>query len=244
MDTREQLIQNLLGKNVHVEIDRPIGYQHGDMIYPINYGYIPNILAGDGEAQDAYILGVSEPLSSFDGQVIGAVRRLDDCEDKLIVAPNGMYFHQAEIAQAVHFQEQYFSSTIDSLLRKSCGVIPYRTTKNGKELLILLQNNSCWSFPKGHMEAGETEQQTALLELAEETGLQANLDPDIRLALEYAVSSLTKKQLFLFTGEVQGNLILREHEIYAYRWVKFHELDNYLLPDTISACKELASMFQ
>lgn len=108
MDRREQIVHELLGKAVHVEVDRPIGYQHGDLIYPINYGYIPGITAEDGEAQDAYILGVHQPISAFDGRVVGAIRRKNDCEDKLVVAPDGMVFHQGEIAAAVHFQERFF----------------------------------------------------------------------------------------------------------------------------------------
>lgn len=112
MSERERTIRELLGKAVHVEVDRPIGYQHGDLVYPINYGYIPGILAGDGEEQDAYILGVSEPISAFEGRVIAAIRRLDDCEDKLVVAPDGAFFSEDEIASAVRFQEQYFDSFV------------------------------------------------------------------------------------------------------------------------------------
>lgn len=112
MGERERIIRELLGKVVHVEVDRPIGYQHGDIVYPINYGYIPGVVAGDGEEQDAYILGVSEPISSFDGRVIAAIRRLDDCEDKLVVAPDGVVFSTDEIATAVRFQEQYFDSFV------------------------------------------------------------------------------------------------------------------------------------
>ena len=151
-----------MGKAVHVVVDRPIGYRHGDVVYPINYGYIPGTVAGDGEAQDVYILGLDAPIEEFDGIVIGVVRRMNDVEDKLIVAPVGTEYHQGEIAQAVHFQERYFATTIDSVFRKSCGVIPFRCVDDRREYLILLQNNHCWSFPKGHMEAGESEQQTAL----------------------------------------------------------------------------------
>ena len=53
-------------------VDRPIGYHHGDIVYPINYGYIPGVIAEDGEEQDAYILGVEEPLAEFDGVVVAA----------------------------------------------------------------------------------------------------------------------------------------------------------------------------
>ena len=89
-----------------------MGYDHHGLIYPVNYGYLPGILAGDGEEQDAYILGVSVPLTEFDGVAIGAAVRRDDVEDKLIAAPEGMYFSREEVEQAVRFQEQYFDSEI------------------------------------------------------------------------------------------------------------------------------------
>lgn len=241
MDTREKIIQELMGKPVHVEIDRPIGYQHGDIVYPVNYGCIPGVIAGDGEAQDAYILGVTEPVSSFDGRVVAAIRRKDDCEDKLVVAPEGMVFHQGEIAAAVRFQEQYFTSTIDSLLRKSCGVIPYRQNGDEKEFLVLLQTNNCWSFPKGHMEAGETEAQTALRELSEETGLTATLIPGARTVSEYDIPPFTRKQVVLFLGEVRGEVIPQDKEVVNYRWVKSGELKDYLHPDTYRAYAQLVS---
>ena len=101
-----------LGTHVHIIIDRPIGHHHKGMVYPVNYGYIPGLLGGDGEEQDAYVLGVSSPLAEFDGEVIAIVLRRDDCEDKLVVAPAGAAFRIEEIAEAIHFQEQYFDHTI------------------------------------------------------------------------------------------------------------------------------------
>lgn len=236
MNAREEIIRQLLGKTVQIEVDRPIGYQHGDILYPLNYGYIPGIIAPDGEEQDVYILGISEPVFSFEGRIIAAIRRRDDCEDKLVAAPEGMAFHQGQIAEAVHFQEQYFDSFVDSLFRKSCGVIPYRKTRNEKEYLILLQNNSCWSFPKGHMEVGESESDTALRELFEETGLNAILDTQKRAVIEYDIPPLLHKQVVLFLGEVHGAVTAQEQEIADYRWVKAAELQDYLHPDTYKAC--------
>ncbi len=240
MYSREQIIQSLLGKTVHVEIDRSMGYRHGDLVYPVNYGFIPGIIAGDGEEQDAYILGVFEPLASFDGRVIGAVCRRDDCEDKLIVAPDGMLLHQGQIAQAVQFQEQFFDSYIISLFRKSCGVIPYRRNGGNVEILVVFEQFSqCWSLPKGHMEAGETETETALRELYEETGLTARLDSSRYAVTEYPISPVGKKRVIFFPGLVQGEIITREGEIESFRWVGVEELRDYLFPDTYAACEEI-----
>lgn len=112
MDARKNALLEWLGKAVHVEIDRPVGYCHKGIVYPINYGFLPGVTGGDGEEQDVYILGVSEPISSFDGRVIGAVLRRNDCEDKLVAAPEGTVFTAEEIAAGVHFQEQFFDSTV------------------------------------------------------------------------------------------------------------------------------------
>ena len=239
MKDRNQIITDNMGKSVRVIVDRPIGYRHGEIVYPINYGYIPGILAGDGDEQDAYILGIDEPLTEFDGQVIAAIRRKNDCEDKLVVAPTGMIYHQGQIAEAVRFQEQYFDTFIESLLQKSCGVIPYRWNGTKKEYLILLQNNHCWSFPKGHMEAGESEEQTALRELLEETGLTAHLIPGKRVVSAYDIPPFTRKQVVLFLGEVDGEVVPQEAEITRYQWATAEELEKYLHKDTYAVCKEL-----
>lgn len=239
-DRRKQILESFLGKTVRVEVDRPIGYVHGDIVYPVNYGYISGALAGDGEEQDAYVLGVNTPLTSFVGRVIGAVCRKNDCEDKLVVAPEGVLFHQGQIAEMVRFQEQYFDTYIISLQRKSCGVLPYRQTKRGKEFLIVFEQFSqCWSLPKGHMEAGESERQTALRELYEETGLTAQLDTERSAVIEYAISPVGRKQVVFFLGQICGTPRVREGEIERYRWVTAEQLEAYLHADTVDACMKL-----
>ena len=239
-ETRNQLINAYMGKHVHVVVDRPIGYQHGDITYPINYGYIPCVIAGDGEEQDAYILGVSEPITEFNGQVVAAICRKNDCEDKLVVAPIGSVYHQGEIAEAVHFQEQYFDTRIISCFEKSCGVLPYRMVNDQQEFLLVFETYSkCWSLPKGHIEAGETDVQTALRELYEETGLTATLDTSRCASIEYPISNFARKQVAFFLGEVAGVPKVREGEIDKFKWVTADELKDYQFPDTYEACKAL-----
>ena len=105
----------MIGKIVKVLVDRPMGSyhpEHKDIYYPVNYGYIPGLLAADGEEQDAYILGVNEPLKEFTGRVIAVVHRMDDVEDKWVVAPENTYFTKEEIMEQVDFQEKYFQTEI------------------------------------------------------------------------------------------------------------------------------------
>lgn len=100
---------------VTVIIDRPLGNchpKHPDLYYPVNYGYIPGIMAPDGEEQDAYVLGVRDPIAEFTGRIIAVIHREDDIEDKWVAAPEGMTFTVEEIRKLTLFQEQYFKSDI------------------------------------------------------------------------------------------------------------------------------------
>ena len=105
----------MLGNIVKVIIDRPLGShhpKHTDIIYPVNYGYIPGVIAPDGEEQDAYVLGVNEPITQFVGKVIAVIHRLNDIEDKWVVAPENKMFSKDEIADLVAFQEKFFDIEI------------------------------------------------------------------------------------------------------------------------------------
>ena len=105
----------MIGKIVTVVVDRPLGSRHPkhkDIVYPVNYGYIPGIIAPDGEEQDAYILGVDEPVAEFQGRVVAIIHRFDDVEEKWVVAPENRSFTEEEIMAQVAFQEQYFYTQI------------------------------------------------------------------------------------------------------------------------------------
>ncbi|MBQ8497510.1 MAG: inorganic pyrophosphatase [Clostridia bacterium] len=106
----------MLGKTVTVIVDRPLGSvhpHHKNIVYPINYGYISDIIAPDGEEQDAYILGVDTPLKSFTGKVIAIIHRKNDVENKWVVAHENANFTEKEILEAVYFQEHFFDIDID-----------------------------------------------------------------------------------------------------------------------------------
>ena len=111
----------MIGPIVTVTVDRPLGSyhpEHPDIYYPINYGYIEGTMAADGEEEDAYVLGITEPVSEFTGRIIAIINRENDIEHKWVVAPDGMTFTQEEIVELTHFQEQYFKSKISLLYKQ------------------------------------------------------------------------------------------------------------------------------
>lgn len=108
------MVKDYLNKIVEVKMDRPMGSKHPKIgfIYPVNYGYIPNTVSGDGEELDAYVLGVHEPLDTFSGRVIAIIHRLNDNDDKLVVVPDGKMYSDEQIRDLTEFQEAYFISEI------------------------------------------------------------------------------------------------------------------------------------
>ncbi|MBP3883982.1 MAG: inorganic pyrophosphatase [Olsenella sp.] len=103
--------KDVIGSVVRGRIDRPLGSAHPrypDTVYPVNYGYVEGVCGGDGEEQDVYVLGASGPLEEFVGTVIAVYHRHDDNEDKWIVSIDGSDYQDAEILEAIHFQEQFF----------------------------------------------------------------------------------------------------------------------------------------
>ena len=110
---------------------------------------------------------------------------------------------------------------------KSCGALVVR--KRGEEYdLVLLRHKfgGHWSFPKGHVEAGENERQTALREVREETGLTIRLMDGFRESVEYFPKPGVKKQVVYFLGEAQGeHLVPQEEEISELRWTPLEQSD-------------------
>lgn len=106
-------LESLLGKEIKVIVDRPIGSthpEHPEIVYPINYGYYPEIKAADGEYQDVYILNENKPVKEYTGTVVAIVERKRDIEDKLIVADKPVT--RLNIDKSLRFIERFHSHKI------------------------------------------------------------------------------------------------------------------------------------
>jgi len=109
-----KIAKQFLGKEVEIVIDRPIGSKHPKygFVYEVNYGYLPNVKAPDGEELDAYYLGTEKPVEKATGIVKAIIHRLNDDDDKLVVMPRDVDFTDDEIEKAIMFQEKWFKDKI------------------------------------------------------------------------------------------------------------------------------------
>lgn len=118
MELTQKLIEeykSIIGKTVEVVMDRPIGARHPkhpEIVYPINYGYIENLIGGDGEEQDVYVLDKAEATDRCKAKVVAVVHRFDDDECKWVASFTGEMHTAKEIEDAIRFQEQFHDGII------------------------------------------------------------------------------------------------------------------------------------
>ena len=199
--------KSYIGKTVTVTVDRPRGSvhpKHPGLIYPINYGYVDSLLGGDNEEQDVYILGIDKPVESAECVIIATIMRTDDNEDKWVGVPTELVGTElcceCNIIHKTHFQEQYYHSAIFAKYEKTCGAVMYTGDGDERRYFLIKNNSGHIGFPKGHIEYGESERETALREVFEECGLKAELDEHFRAEYTFHTLDNTEKTSVFFAG--------------------------------------------
>ena len=103
---------------------------------------------------------------------------------------------------------------------KSCGCIIIEKDK----VLLIQQTKGHWGFPKGHMEDGETEVETSIREVKEETNLDVEINENKRYTMEYVTEKGTYKQVVLFIAKkTSENEKYQESEIKSMKWMTFED---------------------
>lgn len=112
---------------------------------------------------------------------------------------------------------------------KSCGALVVRHIGAEPEILLIKHNGGHWAFPKGHVEAGETEEQTAYREVLEETGLKVKLDTRYREMVTFSPAPRTMKDVVYFAATVESGVETPQlSEVSDVRWVPFSEANRYI----------------
>lgn len=110
---------------------------------------------------------------------------------------------------------------------KACGILCFRYHPQ-KQFLLMRRHSGGYDLPKGHIEAGETEQACALRELEEETGITAEqliLDPDFRFTTRYDPrykrfkGERVEKTVVIFLAQLTEEVEIEVTEHPAFQWV-------------------------
>ena len=109
---------------------------------------------------------------------------------------------------------------------KSCGAI---IINDNKEVLLLKQTKGHYSFPKGHVEPGETEVETAIREIKEETNIDVAIDEAKRYVITYqSAEDVIKDVIYFLAKPTSYELIPQETEVTEILWVPIDDVPKYL----------------
>ena len=180
--------------------------------------------AESAKHRSAYVLTRKQPSDIVRGVVI-AVVWLEDGEEKLIVAPNGEIYYEPEILQILSHLKNVTVKKIKCLYEKSCGAVVFYRGKNKVNLLLVKNSNGrYWSFPKGHLEKDESEKETAIREIKEETNLDIKICGDFREISEYCPFGKIRKRVVFFLAQAfTENVKIQESEIDCFTWVDIQQ---------------------
>ena len=110
---------------------------------------------------------------------------------------------------------------------KSSGMVVYRTVNGAREFLLLERKEGFLDFPKGHIEAGETEEIAAIREVGEETGLTLKPMDGFRYVQNDWYSTRNgriNKEVVMFISQADWKDEVKiSHEHIGYRWLTYNE---------------------
>ena len=128
---------------------------------------------------------------------------------------------------------------------KSCGAIVYKKENDEFKFLLVLQNNGHYNFPKGHVEQGETEIETALREIKEETNLDVEINSEYRNSVEYIIdgTNILKQVVYFLATPKTNDIKKQESEILEIKWLNYEECLNTITYDNVKEVLKDAKSF-
>ena len=214
----------MLGRMVKARIDRPAWSldRKTHKKFELNCGVVDFYCNGELKQYDAYIIGVKRPMKFFSGRVIAVVKNQTE-NDILVIAPAHRKYIIHDIRSALSFLELSPKADIECLYERSCGAVVYSVMKKEVRFLIIKNNRSLhWGFPKGHVEFGETDKETAIREVREETGIDIEIIKGFSCTSEYKIHGHIEKTVVMFLGVTDNTrTVIQQEEIEDYNWLTF-----------------------
>ena len=215
----------MLGKFVKVRVTAPMHSYNKrfGFRYQLNYGVVENVRTPRNTVQCAYIMGITHPVRNFDGRVIAVVRRAGGKGIVWVVAPKSTRYIIHDVRAAIDFAEGKNGCTIECYYENSCGAVVFREEGGERQFLLIRNKRSAhWGFPKGHIEQGESHEQTAMREVREETGIDIRILPEFERRSDYVIQGKIEKTVFIFLGQTsQTEIVRQEEEIEECGWFTY-----------------------
>ncbi|MBR0542741.1 MAG: NUDIX domain-containing protein [Clostridia bacterium] len=217
----------MLGKYVRVRVTKPLGAfdSNSRKVLRLNYGIVESGLDRKSPVKGAYIMGIAHRVYNFEGRVIAVIRLNEHGGVYLVVAPKSKKFIVHEIVDALSFMYNEQDYSLDCLYERSCGAVIFRIINSQKRFLLIKNHRSNnWGFPKGHIERGETEEETACREVLEEAGIHIKLFPDFKYKSEYTIRNRVEKSVSIFLATTDDTqTVIQPEEIEDYIWLEYEQ---------------------
>lgn len=214
----------MLGKFVKIRVKVPMNRRDGNQVlYRLNFGKVESGLKPHAPVLGAYIMGIGHPVHNFDGRVIAVVRTKSEKGVYLVVAPKGKRYIANDIREALAFIYPKGSYCLDCLYERSCGAVVFRRLGGERRYLLIKNKRSAhWGFPKGHIEDGESDEDTAKREVFEEAGLHIRIIPGFKSRSEYSIQGRIEKEVLIFLASTNDtNTHIQPEEIEDYIWLSY-----------------------
>lgn len=175
----------------------------------------------------AYVYGVKYPLKKYRGIITGIGVRSDG-SNFLIITQKGVTAYDVNVCPLIDpYEKPYMKLTMAH--EKSCGALIYRYIDGEIRFLLVNQRLShSWSFPKGHIMYGESEQKTAAREVFEEVGMKIRFVSGFRIEQFYRIKPSTVKKVVIFLAKSDDEIKIDNDEIVNYVWASEESIPKYL----------------
>lgn len=211
----------MLGKNFEVVIDGSAYGENAKYCPPLYIAHIVDPL-NRMYNKKVYVISNKQLQKYLTGTVIAIANKGMGQREKLILAPQDTIYYSPEIRSRLSRIKNQGHYKLSCLYEKSCGAVIFHES-NGEYYFLLVKNKNGlhWGFPKGHIEVGETEEQTALREIKEETDLDVVILDGFRKTSVYRLFGRVKKKVVIFLAQSNSkNVKIQNSEIETYKWVK------------------------
>lgn len=188
----------------------------------VNFGYTS--LAKSG-VKEVILIGEKLPLNKFNAQIIALAHDKSGVKDDIYIAAreNSVYY-EPHIVKLVNRFIPEGSADYICLYEKSCGAVMYTECDSERKYLLITNISGHVGFPKGHIEYGESEKQTALREVYEETGVHTSIIDGFREFYNYKINNFIRKKAIYYLAmfdpkDIQMDIM----EISEYHLLTYNE---------------------